>query len=125
MNFQTILESIGLPQWLSGKESPCSAGNSGGTDSISGSGRPSGRGHGNPLQFLAGKIPWTEETGGISKGFQRAGYDGSDWAHTQRFKLHSLYCAETKYLNSFAVGLLFLVCKKYSCRNSTTGATYF
>ena len=28
--------------------------------------------------FFAKKIPWTEEPGGISKKFQRAGYDGSD-----------------------------------------------
>ena len=37
----------GLPQWLSGKESACNAGDVG---SISGSGRFSGGGHGNPLQ---------------------------------------------------------------------------
>ena len=30
------------------------------------------------FSFLARKIPWTEEPGGIPKKFQRAGYDGSD-----------------------------------------------
>ena len=29
------------------------------------SGRSSGRGNGNPLQYNAGKIPWTEEPGGL------------------------------------------------------------
>jgi len=30
---------------------------------IPGSGRSPGGGHGNPLQYLAWKIPWTEEPG--------------------------------------------------------------
>ena len=38
----------GLPQWLSGKESACNAGDTG---SIPGSGRSPGEGHGNPLQY--------------------------------------------------------------------------
>ena len=41
----------GLPQWLSGKESACSAGASGDARSVSGSGRSAGGGHGNPLQY--------------------------------------------------------------------------
>ena len=40
-----------LPQWLSGKESACNAGAAGDTGSIPGLGRPSGVGHGNPLQY--------------------------------------------------------------------------
>ena len=43
---------LGLPQWLSGKESACSARD---TDSIPGSGRSCGRGHGNPLRILPGE----------------------------------------------------------------------
>ena len=46
-----ILLSDGLPQWLSGKESACNAGNSGDTGSISESGRSSRRVHGNPLWY--------------------------------------------------------------------------
>ena len=38
---------MGLPQWLSGKESACNAGDMG---SIPGLGRSPGGGHGNPLQ---------------------------------------------------------------------------
>ena len=44
--------------WLSSKESAYSAGDTG---SIPGLGRSPGEGNGNPLQFLAWKIPWTEE----------------------------------------------------------------
>ena len=43
-----------------GKESACKAGDMG---SISGLGRSPGGGNGNPFQFLAWKIPWTEEPG--------------------------------------------------------------
>ena len=39
--------AVGLPWWLSGKESACNVGNSG---SIPGSGRSSGEGNSNPLQ---------------------------------------------------------------------------
>ena len=42
-----ITSILGLSWWLSGKESPCNAGNSG---SISGLGRSPGGGNGNPLQ---------------------------------------------------------------------------
>ena len=40
-----------LPQWLSGKESTCSAGATGDMGSIPGSGRSLGGGHGNLLQY--------------------------------------------------------------------------
>ena len=39
---------VGLPRWLSGEESACSAGDAG---SIPGSGRSLGEGNGNPLQY--------------------------------------------------------------------------
>ena len=39
---------MGLPRWLSGKESACKTGDSGSTP---GSGRSPGGGHGNPLQY--------------------------------------------------------------------------
>ena len=41
----------GLPQWLSGKEPACSAGEAGDMGSIPESGRSPGGGHGNPLQY--------------------------------------------------------------------------
>ena len=53
---------IGLPRWLSGKESPCQAGNLSWT-----------RGQEDPLEkemvthsiIFAWEIPWTEEPGGL------------------------------------------------------------
>ena len=42
---------FGLPWWLSGKESACSAGATGDLDLIPRWGSSSGRGHGNPLQY--------------------------------------------------------------------------
>ena len=44
------------------KESACNAGDLG---SIPGLGRSPGEGNGNPLQFFAWEIPWTEEPGGL------------------------------------------------------------
>ena len=48
--------------WLSSKESPANAGDAG---SIPGSGKSPGERNGNPLQYLAWEIPWTEEPGGL------------------------------------------------------------
>ena len=58
----------GLPLWLSGKESTCSAGAAGNIGSIPGLGRSPGEGNGNPLQYsclensmersLVGYSPW-------------------------------------------------------------------
>ena len=53
---------MGLPQWLSGKESTCHAGDGG---SIPGSGRSPGGGYGNPLQYSCLEILWREEPGGL------------------------------------------------------------
>ena len=39
-------------------------------------GKSSGGGHGSPLQYLAWRIPWTEEPGVLqSMGSQRVGHD--------------------------------------------------
>ena len=58
---------IGLPWWLRCKASAYNAGDPG---SIPGSGRSSGEGNGNPLQYR--KSPWTEECGRLqSMGSQR------------------------------------------------------
>ena len=74
----------GLPWWLSGRESSCNAEDTGDWGSIPGSGRAPGGGHGNPLQFLAWRIPWTEEPGGLqSMGLQRVKHDWSNWARIQ------------------------------------------
>ena len=48
---------LGLPQWLSGKESAYSAGDTGDTGLIPGSGRSPGGGNGNALQYSYQKNP--------------------------------------------------------------------
>ena len=56
-----------------GKESPCNAGDLG---LIPGSAKFSGEGNGNPLQFLAWRIPWTEKSGSLQCiGSQRVRHD--------------------------------------------------
>ena len=65
---------LGLPGWLSGKESACQCRDTG---SIPGSRSP-GEGNGNPLQcfFFAREILWTEEFGALqSMRWQRTGHD--------------------------------------------------
>ena len=50
--------------------------NAGDVGSIPGLGISPGEGNGNSLQFLAWKISWTEEPGGLQPvGLQRVGYD--------------------------------------------------
>ena len=64
----------GLPWWLSGKESACNAGDQ---DSIPRSGRCSGKGNGNPLQYSCLEGSMREEPPGRlqSMGLQRVGHD--------------------------------------------------
>ena len=47
------------------KSLPANAGDVRDMSSTPGSGRSPGGGHGNPLQYLAWRIPWTEEPGGL------------------------------------------------------------
>ena len=54
----------GLPWWLSSKESACQAGDIEDVSSILGSGRSSGEGNGNLLQYSCLGNPRTEEPGG-------------------------------------------------------------
>ena len=59
-----------------GSDGKASAYNAGDPGSIPGSGRSPGEGNGNPLQYLAWKIPWTEESGGLqSMESQRVRHD--------------------------------------------------
>ena len=63
LNFEfNLISIVGLPQWLSGKESASSAGDMG---PIPGSERSPGGGNGHPLSILAWRIPWTEKPGGL------------------------------------------------------------
>ena len=55
------------------KNPPADAGDVG---LIAGSGRSPGEGNGNPLQYFAWEIPWTDEAGGLqSMGSQRVRHD--------------------------------------------------
>ena len=58
---------MGLPPWLSSKESTCNAGDARDMGSIPGWGRSPGGRHGNlHCSILAWRIPWTQEHGGYS-----------------------------------------------------------
>ena len=64
---------LGFSGGTDGKESACNAGDVG---SIPGFERFPGEGNGNALQYLAWRIPWTEESGGLwSMGSQRVRQD--------------------------------------------------
>ena len=66
--------SLGLPQWLSSKESTCNVRASGDLGSIPGLGRSPEEGHGNPLQYYCLENPWSEEPCRLqSIGSQRVG----------------------------------------------------
>ena len=66
------------------KNPPANAGDVRDARSVPGSGRALGRGHGCRCRILAGRIPWTEEPGGLrSMGSQRVRHDRSNLAHTR------------------------------------------
>ena len=80
-----VKQGKGLPRWQPlGKEHACQCRRYKRCGSIPGLGRAPGGGQGNPLQFLAWRIPWTEEPGGLpSIGLHRFGHDWSSLACTQ------------------------------------------
>ena len=58
------------------KNLPANAGDATDRGLIPGLGRSLGGGHGNPLQYLAWRTPWTQDPGGLqSIGSQRAGHN--------------------------------------------------
>ena len=57
------------------KKLPANSGDIRDVGSIPGSGRSPGGGHGNPLQYFAWRVSWTEEPGRLqSMGLQRVGH---------------------------------------------------
>ena len=75
--YQTIGKTWGFPSGSDNEESACNAGDLG---LIPGSERFPGEENDNLFQFLAWRIPWTEELGKLqSVGLQR---DGHDWELT-------------------------------------------
>ena len=68
----THTASVGLPQWLRGKESTRNAGDTGNAGSIPGSGRSPRGGHDNPLQYSCQENPmdrgaWRATVHGVTK----------------------------------------------------------
>ena len=92
-NTRHSLKSFGAPQeGTSGKDLPASAGDIRDVGSIPGSGRSPGGGHGNPLQYLAWRIPWTEGPGGIQSMLsQSVGHNWSDLACMRATSFYSHY----------------------------------
>ena len=71
--FTTINNIVGFSGGLDSKASTCNAGDPG---SVPGLEKSPGEGNGNPLQYFAWKIPWTEEPGRLqSKESQRVRHD--------------------------------------------------
>ena len=62
---QTSVVKMGSPDVISSKEPTCQAGDSRDAGSAPELRRSPGAGHGNPLQYFAWRIPWTEEPGGL------------------------------------------------------------
>ena len=63
---------LGFPGETVVENLPANAGDSGDASSVPGSKRSPGEGNGNPLQYFAWEIPWTEELDGLqSMGLQR------------------------------------------------------
>ena len=77
---------------LSRKESTYNAGVTGDTGLIPGSGRSSGGGHGNPLQYSCLESPMDRGAGGLqSIDLQRIGHHWRDLAHGMKDKSMVLY----------------------------------
>ena len=106
------IQVLGVPQWLSGKESACSAGAAGDVGLIPGSGRSPGGGMATHPRILAWRIPWTEESGGLqSIGSQRVGHDWIDLACTHmsfqlkwdgmKFHCWNIHISRCSYKDSF------------------------
>ena len=88
---------MGLPWWLSGKDFGYNAGDAGNTGSNTASGGSPGWKMATHSSFLAWKIPWTEEPGGLEfKEYQRVGHD---WAteHTENYIYIPVYLFTLSY----------------------------
>ena len=78
---------MGLPQWLSGKESACNAGAAGDVFLIPGSERSPGGGHGNPLRSSCLENHMDREAPKAQS--HRVGHDRGNFAHTHT-RTHTL-----------------------------------
>ena len=81
--FMGWYQALQLPQWLSGKESTCSAGDTGDVGLIPGLGRSLEEGMATHSSIFVWGIPWTEEPGGLqSIGLHRVGHNWNDFVRT-------------------------------------------
>ena len=64
-DIQSIYPNNGLPRWLSGKDSACNAGDAGDMSDPWSQEDPLEERMATHSSILAGKIPWTEESGGL------------------------------------------------------------
>ena len=103
-----LVKLKGLPLWLSGKESTCSAGDAEDTGLIPGSGRFTGGRNGNSSSILAWRTPWTEEPRGVPKN--------QTWALLMQLRFFT--SEETKIKDNFVK--INVVMKKIS--NQTASA---
>ena len=69
MHYSWLWAGFGLPWWLNGKESACTAGDLGSTP---GSGRSPGKRNGTHSSILAWRIPWTEKPGRLHHGVAKS-----------------------------------------------------
>jgi len=80
---------MGLPRWLSGKDSACQAENLG---LIPGAGRWPGEGNDNPLQYSCLEDPLTEETDGLqSMGSQESQESDTTYRNKQQQQHYILF----------------------------------
>ena len=80
---------LGLPWWFSGKESACNAGDA---DSIPGSGRSSGEGNGNPLQYSCLGNPMDRGTGRLQSMGVTKKLDTTKWLKNNNIISALDYC---------------------------------
>ena len=84
--FPILILLIGLPQWLSGKESAYNAGASGDAGLVPVLGRSPGGGHGNPLQYSCLENP--TDKGAWSVTVHRV---AKSWTQLKRLSTHAVF----------------------------------
>ena len=100
---------FGLPQWLSGKESICKAGDTGDLGYIPGSGRSPGGKHGNSLQYSCLENPMDREAWWAAvHGVTRVRHN---WVHTHP---HTYFLTHTMWLINASFPII--ICK--GCRTT-------
>ena len=92
-----ILVWVGLLRWLSSEESTCNAGETRDAGSVPGSGRSSGGGNGNPLQYSCLATPrdrgaWQATVHGVTKSWTRL---SDTHTHTHTHTQHCTFCPLT------------------------------